>query len=138
MYVADSFGEIYFFNISDKRKPRLVQTVEAVKDDGEITTIEFLAGGISILVGTNQGNITQWFPVRDEENNYTLERIRKFEMQNAPVIAIAPEHTRKGFLAIDKTGNFGIYHTTAHRRLLLEKIDGLMPVSYTHLRAHET
>ena len=131
LYVADSFGEIYFFNISDKRKPRLVQKVEAVKDDGEITTIEFLAGGISILVGTNQGNITQWFPVRDEENNYTLERIRKFEMQNAPVIAIAPEHTRKGFLAIDKTGNFGIYHTTAHRRLLLEKIDGLMPKKIT-------
>ena len=51
MYVADGLGNIYYYDISNKSEPRLVQKVKAVDDGIKITVIEFLAGGISILVG---------------------------------------------------------------------------------------
>ncbi len=123
MYVADGLGNIYYYDISNKSEPRLVQKVKAVDDGIKITVIEFLAGGISILVGDTSGQIAQWFPVRDDDNNYTLQKIRTFNKQEAPITAIAPEYSRKGFVAVDESGEMGIYHTTAHRTVLLEQIN---------------
>ncbi len=127
LYVAARSGHIYFYDIADKARPELVQKILAVAEDTEITAIEFLAGGISLLVGDSSGQIAQWFPVRDDDNNYTLERIRTFNRQQAPIIAIAPEHTRKGFAAIDASGAMGLYHTTAHRNVWLGSLDGAAP-----------
>ncbi len=123
LFVADRLGNIYFYDVSNKTEPRLIQKVRAVEDDVTITVMEFLAGGISILVGDTSGQIAQWFPVRDTENNYTLQKIRTFNKQKTPITAIAPEHSRKGFVAIDESGEMGIYNTTAHRTVLLEQID---------------
>ena len=123
LYVADEIGNIYYYDISNKSNPRLVQKVTAVDGGIRITVIEFLAGGISLLVGDSSGQIAQWFPVRDAENNYTLQKIRTFNDQKSPITAIAPEYSRKGFMAIDESGEMGIYHTTAHRTVLLEQVD---------------
>jgi phosphate transport system permease protein len=123
LYVADKLGNVYYYDVTNKTEPRLVQKVRAVDDNVDITAIEFLAGGISILIGDSTGQIAQWFPVRDEENNYTLQQIRTFNKQKAPITAIAPEFSRKGFVAIDESGEMGIYHTTAHRTVLLKQID---------------
>ncbi len=122
LYVAEQGGLISYYDISDKERPELVQRVRAVTTPAEITSLSFLSGGISILAGDSDGNIFQWFPVRDQENNYTLEKIRGFNSQSARITSIAPEYFRKGFLATDDTGYLGIYHATAHRTVELEKI----------------
>ncbi len=123
LYVADLAGSVYYYDIKNKSEPRLVQKVKAVADNVQITVLEFLAGGISILIGDSSGQIAQWFPVRDADNNYTLQHIRSFNKQKSPITAIAPEYSRKGFIAVDESGKMGIYHTTAHRTVLLKKID---------------
>jgi len=124
LYVAEQGGLISWYDVSNKAAPALVQRVQAVRPPADITSLSFLSGGISILVGDSEGNITQWFPVRDAQNNYTLERIRGFDSQAAPITAIAPEYFRKGFLATDDAGYLGIYHTTAQRTVALEQISG--------------
>src|SRR5699024_4514237 len=55
-------------------------------------------------------------------NHEALEQIRTFKSQQAPITAIAPEYTRKGFLAADALGYVGIYHTTAHRTLKIKRL----------------
>lgn len=123
LYVAERGGLISYYDISDKAGPELVQRVQAVDIPTEITSLSFLNGGISLLVGNSKGEIAQWFPVRDRENNYTLEKIRSFNSQSARITSIAPEYFRKGFLAVDDAGYLGIYHTTAHRTVELEQIN---------------
>jgi phosphate transport system permease protein len=120
LYLADDKGFIYYYDVQQLDKPRLIQKIKAVPTGVDITSFEFLTGGISILVGRSDGQIDQWFPVRDKDNNYTLHNVRSFNAQSSPIIAIAPEQARKGFLTLDKTGHLGIYHTTAHRTLLVE------------------
>ena len=122
LYVAERGGLIAWYDVSNKAEPALVQRLPAVRTPIEITSLSFLSGGISILVGDSAGKITQWFPVRDAHNNYTLEPIRAFASQSAPITAIAPEYFRKGFLATDDTGYLGIYHTTAQRTVQLQQI----------------
>ena len=123
LYVAEQGGLISYYDISDKGEPELAQRVQAVSAPAEITSLSFLSGGISILVGDSGGRITQWFPVRDSENNYTLEKVRSFDSQSARITSIAPEYFRKGFLATDDDGYLGIYHATAHRTVELAKIN---------------
>ena len=123
LYIAGESGLISYYDISDKAAPELVQRVQVVNAPEQITSLSFLSGGISILVGDSAGNITQWFPVRDQANNYTLEKIRSFASQSAGITSIAPEYFRKGFLAVDDTGYLGIYHSTAHRTVKLDKIN---------------
>jgi len=122
LYLADSNGFISYFDITDIEAPRLIQKIKGVPSGVKITTLEFLTGGISILVGRSDGQIDQWFPVRDTNNNYTLHNVRSFNDQKAAIIEIAPEYARKGFLALDKSGQLGVYHTTAHRTLLVEPL----------------
>jgi len=122
LYLVDNNGMIAYYDITDIAAPRLIQHIKAVPSGTDITSVEFLTGGISILVGRSDGQVDQWFPVRDADNNYTLHNVRSFHEQQAGIVAIAPEYSRKGFVALDQDGVMGIYHTTAERTLLIEPL----------------
>ena len=122
LYLGDESGQVHFISIGT------MQAVQAVQvSDSAITSMSMLLGGISVLAGDADGNITQLFPVRDEDNQYSLEIVRRFEGQHEPVIRIIPEQRRKGFLSVDAAGNLAIFHSTAGRMLLREKLDGGPP-----------
>jgi phosphate transport system permease protein len=110
--------EASFYNIRNKSQPRLVETVQLVPPGVELTDIRFLAGGTSLLVGDSRGHVAQWFPVRDEANNFRLTLVREFTDLKRPIRRIEPEYFRKGFVAIDIDGGLAVYHTTAERTLL--------------------
>ncbi|VAX12005.1 Phosphate transport system permease protein PstC (TC 3.A.1.7.1) [hydrothermal vent metagenome] len=122
LYLANASGELSFYDISDKSEPKLVQHIFLLTGHKQLRSLKLLAGDISLLVGDSQGNVTQWFPVKDAEGRRVLQRIREFSGFNQPVMAIAPEHTRKGFLAVDKSGRVGLFHTTAENTLLVERV----------------
>lgn len=122
VYVASADGTIAYYDISSKKNPLLLHKVHAVPGDVSITALEFLSGGISILVGDSRGEIKQWFPVRDDLNNYTLEFVRGFDDQKATITNITPEYYRKAFIAADADGYVGLYHTTAHKLVYKEKL----------------
>jgi phosphate transport system permease protein len=122
LYLVDDAGFLSYYDISDISQPRLIQKVMAVPPGVDVTAFEFLTGGISILVGRSDGQIDQWFPLRDQDNNYTLHNVRYFKDQSAAIVELAPEYSRKGFLALDAEGQLGIYHTTAERTLLVEPL----------------
>jgi len=96
--------------------------IGSVSGDIRITTSGFLLGGISLLLGDNQGNISQWFMVRDGNGHRTLEKIREFSLSNSPITIIATEHRRKGFIVGDKAGNIGLFNTTANNVALIQGI----------------
>ena len=120
---------LYVFNgkatadVFDLRQKSLNGRYKLSKDpQAEVTVVSPLVGGISLMVGTNKGQISQWFMVRDEDGKSELTRIRDFAMQDAAVTQIIPEERRKGFLALDANGNLGVFHSTAHRTLLVEPV----------------
>lgn len=123
LYVLDDQGRISLYDLTDPASPRPIDTTRIVQDGATITALDFVAGGISLLAGDSRGRIAQWFPVRDAGNDYKLTFVRAFHEQHAPIVALAPEHHRKGFLAAAADGTVGVYHTTAHRTLKIEKLD---------------
>lgn len=122
VYLADTTGLSTRIDIRDKTEPQVLQQVQLVENGTKITSLKFLTGDISLLVGDSHGKITQWFPVRDENGGESLVKIRAFDAQTTSIVDISPEERRKGFLAADSKGQVGIYHSTAHRTLLVEPI----------------
>jgi len=74
------------------------------------------------MVGDSKGGIGQWFMVRGADGQAELKHVRQFSLGDAPITQIIPEERRKGFLALDAKGQLGIFHSTAHRTLLVEKV----------------
>ena len=119
VYLASRKGDISVYDVSDAEYP---EQIEALNLKTDITSFEFLTGDISLLVGNSKGNISQWFPVRDDNGTARLTKIREFSLGTTAITGITTEHSRKGFLAIDDKGEVGVFHTTAEKTILKEKL----------------
>jgi phosphate transport system permease protein len=119
LYVVERSGFLSRWNIADKSKPKVEERLNVADPGTQVTAMQFLSGGISLLVGLSNGTVAQWFPVRDKLGNTSLTRIRAFKETSAPITGIAPEFARKGFVAADQNGYLTLYHATAERTVLV-------------------
>lgn len=120
LYVLNGRAQADVFNLNTHQlngRYKLLDDASA-----EVTTSSQLLGGISLMVGDSKGGIGQWFMARGEDGEPRLSHVRDFKLGDQPISSIAPEQRRKGFLALDKQGNLGIFHSTAHRTLLVENV----------------
>ncbi|MGY0218467.1 ABC transporter permease subunit [Endozoicomonadaceae bacterium StTr2] len=122
LYVQTGADQLTVLEVPLSGSPQIAQVVTATENKAEITSMSFLLGGISVLVGDSSGEISQWFHARNEQGDQMLQRARSFSLGSAPITVIEPEHRRKGFLAADNTGVVGIFSTTSSRTLLKENI----------------
>ena len=133
LVTIDDFGVLSLFNISEPEKVSIVDRVSAVGPEEEVTAMEFLSSGISIILGTSKGDLQQWFAVRDQNNLYSLKKIRAFDSMPGSIVKISPEYYRKSFGVLDSVGNIGIYHSTANRRTMLINESKIDKANYFHI-----
>lgn len=112
LFAADVDSGLTVFTVRDEPE---VHSQIALTEGAKVTHLEMLLGGISLLVGDENGNISQWFLVRDEQLGWKLEFIRDFDALPGVVQHIEPEHRRKGFVGIDDKGELSLYNSTARR-----------------------
>ncbi|MBU2569520.1 MAG: ABC transporter permease subunit [Gammaproteobacteria bacterium] len=127
LYLADSEGRLSFFDIADKSKPVIRQHLNVIEAGRKLTSMVFLNGSISLLIGDSGGLVAQWSVVRDARNNPAMQKIRSFKVSEQAIAGINAEQRRKGFIAVDTAGVAGIYHTTAERQLIKTQVSNGMP-----------
>ena len=120
LIIADDNAQLWLYNIINPSTPVLQAPVTV--PGGKITAMEFLVGTASLVIGTDQGQVSQWFLVRNSDNVYEIKFVRAFDSLAGAVIRVVPEHARRGFWASDDKGNIGIYYGTSERTLLLESL----------------
>ncbi len=116
LYVALPGGILQFYELAGGGAPRLISQQQVM--GAEITAMAMLVGGVSVLIGDAEGEIAQFFPVRDSQNRYRIEKIRRFEPLAAAVERLLRESRRKGFVAIDASGGVALINATARRTVL--------------------
>jgi phosphate transport system permease protein len=122
LYLATPRGEVTAYDVNDPGAAEALETVNLLQRPAELTSFEFLTGDISILAGDSQGNVSQWFPVKNADGMPRLTHIRDFKLATAAITSLATEHARKGFLAVDRAGRLGIFHSTADQTILTEQL----------------
>ncbi|MFM1897699.1 MAG: hypothetical protein RLZZ385_2773 [Pseudomonadota bacterium] len=102
--------------------------VIVVDGDARPTEIDFLLGGISLMVADDTGTVTQWF-LTNVDGNVRLEPVRNFRSDDYPIVDMTPEQRRKNFVTVDAAGYVGIFNSTAHRQVLHEQLVEGTPVA---------
>ncbi|HET8706736.1 MAG TPA: phosphate ABC transporter permease, partial [Pseudomonadales bacterium] len=119
--------DVYDLNQADPQLAH-VERVSLTRDDGKITAATLLNGGVSLIVGTEKGRVHQWFQVRDDNAGVShLNWIRSFDVSKKPVVALAIEQRRKGFVAADTDGEVAFYNATSEKEALNEKLLSKQP-----------
>ncbi len=135
LYAAANDGAVEIWDIRDDT-PHRIETVFVTSAGQTLTELKFLMGNLSLLAGDSSGQISQWFLVRDEHNDFHLQPVRNFKLADAPITRIAVEPRRKGFYAVDSNQQLGIFYTTSARKLL--QTDVSSPVGNMAINANAT
>ncbi len=120
LYVINGRAQADVFSLRDRTLNGRYKLLE--DGNAEITASTQLVGGISLIIGNSKGGMAQWFMARDVDGEQRLMHIRDFQMSNAPIVQIRAEQRRKGFIAMDASGKLGVFHSTAHRTLLVQQV----------------
>jgi phosphate transport system permease protein len=129
LFLVGSDGLLSFFDIGDKGSPVIRQNQNVVGAGQKITSLAFLNGDLSLMVGDSSGLVSQWSLVKDALTHPAMQKIRAFKISDKAVVQIKGEQRRKGFMAMDADGVMGIYHSTAERELIKERISDSTPTA---------
>ena len=123
--VNEATGEFQLILVPSVLRPRAVQTSSFAENGLAPTVFEPLLGRHSILVGHTSGAVLQW-SLSPSEVGSVLKPIRRMQF-DAPILALASEQRRKGFVAVDTDNTAYLAYTTSNR--ILTTVDlGTMPV----------
>lgn len=122
VYAARSDGRLDVYDSRDLNNITLMHTEQVTNPGQTVTRMAFQLGNQSALIADTEGQISQWFIIRDEDNERRLTRIRTLKLGDAPIVVLEPEHRRKGLVAIDNTGRVGIFNTTAENKAIDEQL----------------
>jgi phosphate transport system permease protein len=114
IFIGTRKGKLQVLDLRADPEDIINSTVRIGDRDTKITNMTLLLGGASILVSDSNGETSQWFMVRDSNNDYRLQNVRTFEALGGATTAADIEHRRKGFVLGDKNGNIVFYNSTAH------------------------
>ncbi|MBF8778584.1 ABC transporter permease subunit [Pseudomonas fulva] len=120
LYVLNGRANADVFSLREKNLNGRYKLLE--DGNAEITASAQLVGGISLILGDSKGGLSQWFMARDPDGEQRFKQIRTFQLGKAAVVQIDAEERRKGFIALDSEGKLGVFHSTAHRTLLVEPV----------------
>jgi len=122
LYLADSRGTVEHLLIAELDEIEKRDSINLFENGESLASFEFLLGGISLIVGSDQGEVSQWFPVRDESGDFVLRNIRSFDSGSAAITTMTMESRRKGFMSGDHQGTITIFHSTAQRTVMSMKV----------------
>ena len=118
MFIATEKGKLQVLDLNADREDIVNSTIRVGSPDTRIADMTLLLGGSSILVSDSKGLTSQWFMVRDDDNEYSLQKIRTFEAADNAIKSVDIEQRRKGFVIADASGRIKFYNSTAHSTAL--------------------
>ncbi len=114
IYVGHRNGSVSVIDLRGAEGAELHSTTKIGGEKHRITAMRLLLGGASLLIAESNNRISQWFMVRDENNDYSLTKIREFQHEGGKIVALDVEHRRKGFAVVDDKGQLALFHPTSH------------------------
>ena len=122
VYLAEREGRLRRFDVRDFANPALVETRDVAPGDAELTSLGFLIGEQSLVVGTSRGEVDVWFRVEDPDagtsDGRALARSHRLEPHRAAVTAFAASERSKLFVTGDASGEVWLRHSTSERVLV--------------------
>lgn len=127
LFALSSDNQLHVFNIGASANGSITLQARTALNK-PVTDMRMLVGGISLLVSHDDGTVVQWFMARDA-GEWKLQNVRQFKSGEKEGGLIAVEQRRKGFATADLSGHVHLFHSTAGRKVLSEKITDGVPLA---------
>jgi phosphate transport system permease protein len=126
LFVGTSQGQVLRYDMKDPAAPRLVEAVAVASRVGApVTTLGFLLGDRTLIVGDQAGGVSSWQVVPPPGGGEKrLTRIYQFVAHAAPVIAVTASKRDKGFATADASGSVHVSYGTSGQTLLSFRVEG--------------
>ena len=122
VYVVDRAGTMFRYDTRDAQKPTLAERTRITPEGVEVTTLGFLVGEQSIVVGGGDGSVNVYFrlqrPGSDTADGFALVKTHELEPHSAAVVAFGASPRSKSFVTADAKGNVWVRHSTSSQTLL--------------------
>jgi phosphate transport system permease protein len=116
LFVGTSRGQVLRYDLRDPASPRVA---EVVTPGAPVTTLGFLIGDRTLVVGDGRGQVSTWQIVPPPEGGAPrLTRLHGFPAHGAAVTAVAASRRDKGFATTDRGGGVHVSNGTAGQTLL--------------------
>ncbi len=133
VYVGDTGGTIHRFDTRDFDRPMLAESVDLLGADEELSSLHFLIGEISLVVGGSKGTSDVYFrlqrPGARSSDGFTLVRAHRLAPHAAAVTAIGASQRTKMLVTGDAAGNVWLRHSTSEQTLLRLAATGGKPIA---------
>ena len=120
LFVGTDDGKVVRFNLAETERVRPAGSLDAASRTGAaITTLDFLLGDRTLVVGDEAGGVSSWQLVGAKGALAgQLERMHSFAPHRGAVTAFARSSRGKGFLTADAGGTVRLHHGTTGKTLL--------------------
>ncbi len=89
-----------------------------------VTALALLVGDRSLVVGQADGSVSIWFPIRQSDESFRLERVRDFPRLGGAISAFAVSPRNRSFFAASRAGDLALLFSTSDRTLWRGKAPG--------------
>ncbi|GAB4290222.1 MAG: ABC transporter permease subunit [Ignavibacteriaceae bacterium] len=121
LMVGTERGMLYYFSLKDKNKPELINKLNVTPSGhSAITSLGFIIGDQSLIVGDRSGRVTSWMRILDEKSEYGWQLVNShvFDSHSDAVTEFSASPRNKSFITGDVTGKIFVEHLTSERTLL--------------------
>jgi phosphate transport system permease protein len=129
VYAAWSDGRLVRIRTTDPSHPFVAEELDVVEDPAAtLTSLEFLLGRETLLVGDSAGRIQGWFTVpaedregaRETPDGFLLDPARRFSeaADESAVTGLGSGTRRRIFIAGHDSGAIDVYYASAEEKLL--------------------
>ena len=126
MFLVSDSAELSLIRLGSENGARAVDKAVLAEAPARLTDVRLLAGGMSLLAADSDGNVSQWFIVRDGDSA-RVRQVRRFELFDSAVTAIDVERSRRNFVAFGGQGELALVNATAEAESLRGGPGGAIP-----------
>ncbi|HES59749.1 MAG TPA: ABC transporter permease subunit [Caldithrix sp.] len=106
-------GELFWFDISDPEEVYLKDNWKV--SDSPVSSLAFLIGSNTIIIGNTDGQVTGYFPTRTLDNVFRFMPVYSFDTHAAAVEQIYISPRNRTFLTIDSHGKAHLNYSTTNQ-----------------------
>ncbi|MCB9859267.1 MAG: ABC transporter permease subunit [Phycisphaeraceae bacterium] len=120
----DGFTQRYARPIDENPNNRtyeLVQTFSFASDNADVTSLELLNGGQTVIVGLSNGTASGWFVARDPGAGFrdgkAFVQAHKYKATKSAIIGAASSKRDRSFAVVSDEGQVAIWHMTSSKNV---------------------
>ncbi|NKB80359.1 MAG: ABC transporter permease subunit [Nitrospirales bacterium] len=120
LFLGTHDGRLVHWDLQDIENPQLLSTTHIGHTKDSITSLAYLIGDRTIILGTQSGTVSAWMPMHtsNTESGTQLTKVRDFVTHPGAITAISPSKRDKGFVTADDQGHVFLHHSTAAQTIL--------------------